>query len=159
MRARHLFTAPMQKLLVLVFCVLALVARGADPRPPEFYDLEVQQLLSVDMFAFGGVGFAGQTSAGEAAFGAVVAKKEAIRFILAAFEYGNAPARCYALVALRESSPKLFQESLARLRKSPPKKIRVMSGCLIDEVEPEGLFKAIEDGSYASWFKRYEEKG
>lgn len=108
------------------------------------------------MFAFGGVGIAGRISEGESAFRSLVRKKEAIRHILAAFEYGNEHARCYALVALRESSPGLFRESLARMRKNPPKEIVTMSGCIVSRLEPQRVFDAIERGTFSEWFKHHE---
>lgn len=147
----------MKKLILIALCGICAVLRAADERPLEFYDPDVQRLIKTEVFAFGGVGVAGRTSDGEAAFAAVVKKTEAIRYVLAAFEYGNDHARCYALVALRESSPQLFRESMARLRKRPPKQIVTMSGCIMSHGEPEHIFKAIEAGEYAEWFKRHEE--
>lgn len=153
-------SAKMKTLILFTLCLLASHL-GAEERarPKEFFDPDVQRLVKVGMFAFGGVGFGGQTSDGEAAFGAVVRKKEAIRYIMAVFEYGSAHAQCYALVALRESSPELFRESMARMRKNPPKEIAVMSGCIMSHVSPKELFDAIEAGHYSDWFKHYEEKG
>ena len=110
-------------------------------------------------FAFGPVGYSGETSDGEMAFARVVRKKEAIRFILAAFEHGGAHSRCYALVALRETSVGLFHAALAAMRNGPPKKITIVSGCIISEVEAEEVFAAIEAGAYSHEFKRHEEKG
>lgn len=93
----------MKTLAFIGLLLIATFVRAAAERPQEYYDPDVQRLIKAEIFAFGGIGIAGQTSEGEAAFGAVVRKKEAIRFILAAFEYGSEHARCYALVALRES--------------------------------------------------------
>ena len=128
---------------------------GAEERPQEFYDPDVQRLLHVPFLAFGGVGIAGRTSEGEAAFGAIVRKKESIRFFIAAFEYGNAPARCYALIALRELSPEFFRESIARVRKNPPTKIMMMNGCVMSKAKPETVYNAIEAGNYAEHFTRH----
>jgi hypothetical protein len=135
-----------------------LIARSGE-HPVEFYDADVQRLVSVEWFAFGGIGYAGMTSVGEKAFGALVKKKEAIRYILAAFDYGNPEARCYALVALRESSPKLFSERLASFRKQLPKKITTMCGCIVSEDKPSDVLAAIEAGKYAEYFKQYEKEG
>ncbi|HVU16109.1 MAG TPA: hypothetical protein VHD32_04255 [Candidatus Didemnitutus sp.] len=148
----------MNPFLAVAFCVLSAFAWAAEDRPNEYFDPDVQRLIKADMFAFGGVGFVGRISDGEKAFGAIVRKKEAIRFIVAAFEYGGEHARCYALVALRETSPSLFRESIARVRKTPPKKITVMSGCVMSHMKPETVYDAIEAGTYAEWFKHYEER-
>jgi hypothetical protein len=151
-------TLAMKKILLATFFLFTVILHAAAERPTEFYDPDVQRLLQVNLFAFGGIGVGGRTSEGEDAFGAIVRKKEAIRFILAVFEYGGDHAKCYALVALRESSPQLFRESIARLRKNPPKEITMMSGCLMSHPKPEKVLAAIEAGSYATWFKHHEEK-
>ncbi len=141
----------------LLLLPLLLIYAGEE-RPQEFYDPDVQRLLHVPSLAFGGVGITGQTSEGEAAFQAIVKKKESIRFFIVAFEYGDAPARCYSLIALRELSPEVFRESLARARKNLPKKIMMMHGCVMSKAKPETVYDAIEAGNYAEYFKRYQGK-
>jgi len=149
----------MKTIAFISLLLLPLVLlRGAEERPQEFYDPDVQRLLHVPFLAFGGVGIAGRTSEGEAAFGAIVRKKESIRFFIAAFEYGDAPARCYALIALRESSPDLFRENIARVRKNPSKKIMMMNGCVMSKAKPETVYDAIEAGNYSEYFKRHQGK-
>ena len=148
------------KAIALLGVLLATAfARGAEARPTEYYDPDVQRLIKVQMFAFGGVGLGGGISQGEASFGAIVRKQGAIRYIMAAFEYGSTPARCYALIALRESSPVLFRAALSAIRKRPPEKLRTASGCLVMERDAKGILDAIEAGAYASEFKRHEERG
>ena len=88
--------------VVLGFALAVLVAAlvfgrnvfAADPiRAPgeltvkQAYD----QLLSVQFFAFGGVGFAGTTSEGEKAFRAVAASTNALELFTAVLEHGNTP--------------------------------------------------------------------
>lgn len=148
----------MKTLGFICLVLFTALTRAADQRAEEFYDADVQRLIHVSYFAFGGVGIAGVTSPGEAAFRAIVRKQAAIHYILAAFESGNEPARCYALVALRESSPELFKEYLARVRQNPPKTISVMSSCIMGEEKPETIFAAIEAGAYTAPLKRDKEK-
>lgn len=138
--------------------LLPLLLIAGEEKPQEFYDPDVQRLLHVPFFALGGVGIAGQTSEGEAAFGAIVKRKESLRLFIAAFEYGDAASRCYSLIALRELSPELFHESVTRVRKNPPKKITMMHGCLMSKAKPETIYDAIEAGNYAEYFKRYQGK-
>ena len=151
----------MLKALAIAFTGLLLLPllllRAAEERPREYDDVDVQRLLHVPFLAFGGVGIAGRTSDGEAAFGAIVRKKDSIRFFIAAFEYGDAPARCYALIALREMDPEIFRQSLGRVRKNPPKKIMMMHGCVISTAKPETVYAAIEAGKYAEHLKRHQE--
>jgi len=147
----------MKHFVIVVFLLIASAVH-ATALPDEYYDQDVQQLIKTEYFAFGGVGYAGRTSRGEEAFGAIVKKKEAIRYMMAAFEHGNDCARCYALVALRESSPQLYHDSLAWFRKHLPKKIQFMSGCIMDDVDPREILTAIEAGRYADYFKEYEAK-
>lgn len=137
----------------------ASLAHAAERRRPEaFYDPDVQNLLAVRHFAFGPVGDGGHTSPGEAALGRIVRKREAIRYLLTAFEYGEAHARCYALVGLREASPELFPAALATARKNAPATLSILGGCLITRVEPARLLADIEAGAYAADFQRLEER-
>lgn len=146
------------KTVLLALSLLAASLAQAAELPAEYYDQDVQRLIKTDFFAFGGIGFAGSTSEGEVAFGRIVRKKEAIRYILAAFEHGSDCSRCYALVALRESSPEFYRSALAWLRKHPPKKIKTMSGCIIRDDESDAVINAIDAGEYAEYFKKYEAK-
>jgi hypothetical protein len=135
-----------------------LLLRADEDRPREHDDPDVQRLLHVPFLAFGGVGIAGRISEGEAAFEAIARKKDSIRFFIAAFEYGDAPARCYALIALREMNPEIFRQNLTRVRKNPPKKIMMMHGCVMSTAKPETIYAAIEAGKYAEHLKRHQEK-
>lgn len=142
-------------LALLLFCTG--LARGESSPPQEYYDPAVQVLIHADSLTFGG-GLSG-LSQGEIAFGQIVRKKEAIRYILAAFEYGNPQGQCYALIALRESSEPLFRAALAAVRKNPPKTtIPSYQGCFVRQLAPYSVYADIEVGAYASAFKSYEAK-
>jgi hypothetical protein len=147
----------MKSLLLGLSLFAAAFAQAAD-RPDEYYDRDVQRLIHTEFFAFGGTGFAGSTSEGEAAFGRIVGKKEAIRHLWAAFEHGSDYSRCYALVALRESSPELYRRAMAWFRQHPPSRIKTMKGCIVEEEEAGAVLDAIEAGRYADHFKKYELK-
>ena len=137
--------------------MMLLIVHGAE-LPDEYYDRDVQRLIKTEFFAFGGIGFAGSTSEGEAAFGRIIKKKEAIRYFLAAFEHGNDYSRCYSLVALRESSPEFYKNAMAWYRKHAPKKIKTMNGCIVEEEELGVVLDAIDTGRYADYFTNYESK-
>lgn len=148
----------MKALARLLLLFLVSLAHAAERQPEEFYDPDVQQLLSVRHFAFGPVGDGGNSvSAGEVAFGRIVRKPGAIRYLLAAFEHGEIHAQCYALVGLRESSPEFFRAALAMVRKNPSVKINTLGGCLMWEADPLPLFAEIEAGAYAELFKLHEQ--
>jgi len=155
---------------VLLWC-LALPAPGQEPAAPkeqaqlvadagslELRDPEVQRLLKAIYFAFGPAGIAGGASQGEIAFGRIAARSDATRFFSMVFDQGAAPARCYALVALRELSPELFRTAMAAMRESAPKNIVTINGCLISFIASDELLTAIEKGTYAADFKRCQEK-
>lgn len=148
----------MKALARLLLLLFASLAHAGERRPEAFYDPDVQRLLAVRDFSFGPVGYGGGTSAGEAAFGRIVRKPEAIRYLLAAFEYGNAHAQCYALVGLREASPEFFRAALVTARATPRGYIMIFSGCMGKETKPMKVFAEIEAGAYAANFKRHEER-
>lgn len=145
------------RLLLVLLLITGLLA--AAERPDEYYDADVQRLIATPpYFAFGPVGPGGNTSEGEEAFGVIVQKKEAIKFIMAAFEHGTDYSRCYMLVALRESSPAMFTSAMGWYRKHGPKSITTQAACDRREVALKDLCDAIESGKYAAYFKMHEEK-
>jgi hypothetical protein len=139
------------KALPLVALILVSLVALADEGPPELGDSDVQRLIEVEEFAFGGVGAAGTISSGESAFAAILKKKEAIRYLMAAFGAGSPEAQCYALVALRELSPELFVSSVAKFLTDSSTKITVTRGCDMTKEERAAVVSRIENGDYAKY--------
>jgi hypothetical protein len=110
------------------------------------------RLKTVEIFAFGGVGFVGSTSIGEKDFRILLGQSpDAAR---ASFERlatsGNPPAKAYALTGLRLlKSPSYTRWLVADLKSSET--LRTQSGCIVDS---ESLAKAafkIDSGKMDWW--------
>ena len=86
---------PVNLWLVVLCLVIAGVARSA-----ESSNAIVDCLAKVDLFAFGGVGFAGVISSGEKDYRLLLSSSAEADFekLLAS---GNPQAKCYALVGIR----------------------------------------------------------
>jgi hypothetical protein len=145
----------MKVLATLIFGLIAFVASAAE-HPKEYYDPDVQRLIKVERFAFGPVGFDQTISDGEKAFGAIVQKAEAVRYVLQVFDHGTVEARCYALVALREYSPQLFSDSVDIFLNTAPAAIAVQEGTIVSPVTPQKVLENIRRGLYHKYFEQYE---
>lgn len=129
--------------LVLSF-VLAGTLHAADP---------VKKLAAVHDFAFGGVGFAGTTSAGETAFREVMERKTAEADFVALLDSGNPQARCYALVGLRLLNPTALGTQVKRFAKDKTT-VSTMAGCMIAQQPMLSVVATISAGHYDEQAKR-----
>ena len=133
-----------KRLLVLV--VLCGVSRvhGNDS-----VDAAVNRLSIVDIFAFGGVGFAGVTSKGEIDFKFVLAQPQSTA--LSAFEKlyatGNPQGKSYALAGIKKLAPQRFKELAATLEKSTDEVV-VMRGCIRSHEALRDVAKQIDQGKF-----------
>lgn len=131
--------------MFLVFSlVLAGALHAADP---------VRKLATIHDFAFGGVGFAGTTSEGEAAFGEVMGRKTAEADFVALLDSGNVQARCYALVGLRLLNPAAFSTKVKRFEKDKTA-VSTMAGCMIAQQPMVSVVANISAGRYDEQAKR-----
>jgi len=83
----------------------------------------IGRLSEVDVFAFGGVGFAGQTSKGEIDFRLVLSQPSpvALSALEKLYATGNPQARSYALFGIRKIKPSRFKELLTSAEASKDK--------------------------------------
>lgn len=147
----------MRALAFVTLCLAALIATAAE-HPDEYYDPDVQHLMSVQGFAFGPTGPVNRPSAGEQAFAAIVQKPQAIRCMLQVFDHGTAEAKCYALVALREYSTELFVSAGTSFRLDQMPEIRVIDGETIRAVPATKVLDDIRRGRYQKYFRKYEDE-
>ena len=83
------------KILVVAAMLLGTVAQSAKPA-----DEAVERLVKVEIFAFGGVGYAGTISPGEKDYKAILSRPTALANFEHLYSSGNAMAKAYALVGI-----------------------------------------------------------
>jgi hypothetical protein len=112
-------------------------------------DPVLDRLSKTDVFAFGGIGFAGSVSEGETAFRTLLAGSSAGRDFEAAFVRGTPQAKAYALVGLREVNPNRFADLAGSLQTSRIE-VQTMQGCLMYKLPMWKLVQRIKAGEYSS---------
>jgi hypothetical protein len=141
--------------LIVTLLVLFPVGRafGSGPSGSNSVQNAYAQLLNVNCFAFGGVGYAGITSPGEVAFHAVLESPNALELFEAILSSGTGEAKMYALCGVRRLNKKAFDDSAKALKEADPK-VKTMSGCLATEENASVVIQRIADGTYDSYGKR-----
>ena len=114
-----------------------------------------EHLLAVKEFAFGGVGIAGTTSAGEKAYRTVFASTNALALFQSALAKGSNEAKLYALAAIRHLDKKSFDAGAKALLAANPE-VRTMSGCIVNHEQAEAVVKRIASGFYDHWASKAE---
>ena len=133
----------MRTCLLLLWLVASITRSSAEtPDDPVF-----RRLASVDVFAFGGVGFAAETSQGERDYKLLLARASALTDFERLFTVGNIQAKCYALVAIRELNRRRFAELSPVLRDSQAV-VMTMSGCIGGREPLSTVIARIESGDY-----------
>jgi hypothetical protein len=119
----------------------------------EKLDPVLGRMGKLELFAFGGVGFAMSISEGEKDFAVVLSRPSATADFERLFAAGNAQAKCYALVGLRQLNRQRFEALAASLRlsKSP---VATARGCLMFSVPVSEIVARIQAGSYWESFTR-----
>ncbi|HVF90020.1 MAG TPA: hypothetical protein VNH22_08125 [Blastocatellia bacterium] len=139
----------MRWLKVVTLAATALMAAsnsGGQDASPDY-----QRLLDVGVFAFGGVGFAGTISEGEAAFRKILVEDHAVEtFARVLSQGGKREAQVYALCGLYVRDHKAFKQQASQLKSGLPKgqTIMVQTGCTIMPEDARDVIKRIESGDY-----------
>jgi hypothetical protein len=133
------------KTLLAVSLILGSGGQYARELPP----LAAERLTTIELFAFGGIGFAGKTSEGEMPFRVVMEKPhgEALRSMEEIFANGSAAAKSYALVGVRKLAPERF-EALYQSIAHSQEKVHTMSGCIGSTRTLKELANEIRSGAY-----------
>jgi len=108
-----------------------------------------ERLTTIELFAFGGIGFAGKTSEGEKAFSVVMEKplEQALPTMEAIFANGTAAAKSYALVGICKLAPERF-ETLYKSVAHSQEKVPTMSGCIARTKTLQEVSNEIRSGAY-----------
>lgn len=135
----------MKTLIVFAVVLSATVALAGEATDPTF-----DRLAKVDIFAFGGIGYAGMTSPGEKDYRLIFSRTSAEADFERLFLVGNAQARAYALVGLRALDQKRFTQISQSLRDSPVEVI-TESGCIVEHQSLGALLKRIASGEFSQY--------
>ncbi len=114
----------------------------------------MQGISNTGVFAFGGVGFIGKTSQGEIDFRVIESQPPTVA--LEEFEKiyaaGDAEAKSYALVGIRQFDRKRFNELLQSLQGSE-QRVMTMQGCILQKQKLVDVAKTIDAGGYDTYLK------
>jgi hypothetical protein len=109
----------------------------------------VERLARIQLFAMGGVGFAGQTSDGEKDFRLILQNHpQAAAVFNDLYVHGNNEAKAYALLGLYRLNPARFREIYATLPKSKDE-LQMMQGCILFKQKLVVVAKQINEGGFA----------
>jgi len=113
---------------------------------PDEAQLAWQTLRSVDVFAFGPVGFAGETSEGELAMRILLRYPNAVSIFQLVASQSTPEGRLYALVALRSIDHDAYREALTKLTRN--QKISLQATCVRGKESVSAIIANLEAGKY-----------
>ncbi|HEX2919425.1 MAG TPA: hypothetical protein VHN81_12970 [Edaphobacter sp.] len=133
---------------VAILSAVLLVSGGGQyvRNPPP---IAADNLTKINLFAFGGVGFASRISDGERDFRVVMEKPrdEALQTMETVFANGTVEAKSYALAGIHALSPERFNALYPSVAHSP-KKVHRMQGCILYEDTLKEIARQIREGAY-----------
>ncbi|MGD0547073.1 MAG: hypothetical protein ABR991_04520 [Terracidiphilus sp.] len=143
------FACPTKQLAMLVLMLCAFRIHAEDTVVSA-----IERLLKVDVFAFGGIGIAGQTSKGEIDFRVILSQPApvALQALEKLYKTGNPQGKAYALFGIRKLNPSRFKEILVSASKSA-EKVAVMSGCIVMNESLSDIAKRIDNGKFDLFFE------
>ena len=112
-----------------------------------------KELLKIEYFAFGGVGFAGQTSDGESAFRMILSSPKAKKYFELVLTKKNMPAKLYALCGLKELDTTLFLQKM-KIYSDTTVQVSTMRGCIRDDERFTDIVQEIRTGFYDLFIHR-----
>jgi hypothetical protein len=112
-----------------------------------------RELLKIEYFAFGGVGFTGQISNGESAFSMILSSPKAKKYFALVLSKSNLPAKLYALCGLRELDTTLFLQKV-KYYSDTTVRVSTMRGCIRDDERFIDIVQEIRTGFYDLFIHR-----
>lgn len=125
--------------VLLLLPVVAMFASSGDP---------VERLAAVNVFAIGGVGFAGTISPGENDLLAILGRPTAESDFEKLMSSGNPQAQSYALLGLHRLGSSKFASYAAPLRASK-QNVTTIHGCIMGQQTMASMIQDLEHGFYA----------
>jgi hypothetical protein len=130
---------------IIIFAWISAMSVAAAAELP---DPVVDRMAEVNLFAFGGVGFAGVISEGERDYRIILSRPSARADFEKLFAVGNLQAKCYALVAIRALNSEKFKTLSSSLRRSKSE-VTTMHGCIMSRQTLAALIEGIAAGGYS----------
>lgn len=114
----------------------------------------LKRITSADVFAFGGVGYAGVTSKGEVDFRIIMSQppKVALDAFEKLFQSDNPQTKAYALAGIRKLDKDKFNKLELSLH-STGRKVSIMEGCVVSVHSLEDTAGRLDSGKYDFWIK------
>ena len=137
-------TRTTMKILAAIPMGIALLAVALSaPAEEDVKAAPITQLSKIELYAFGGIGFAGTISQGETLYQAILKRPTATADFVKIAEKGTPEAKMYALHALARLSPDQYRE----LKKSAKRdqKVTTMQGCLVSDQTVGDVLDGIEE--------------
>jgi len=106
------------------------------------------RLVTVDRFAFGGIGYSQLQSAGEAAYEAIFSRPSALAEFETIYLVGNPETKAYALLGIHDLSFDRYLE-LARPLRNSHERVLTQSGCLVSVESMDTIIRHIDSGLYS----------
>jgi hypothetical protein len=112
------------------------------------------EIAAVKVFAFGGIGFAGRISQGEADFRIILAQPPRVAFdaFESLYTVDNPQAKAYALAGIRKLDKGAFKELQASWHGSELT-VQTEEGCIVSEESLKVIAERLNSGKYDAWIK------
>ncbi len=132
----------MKRSAAFLLAILCSVGHAQSP-----LEAAVQSISQTGVFAFGGVGFVGKTSQGEIDFRIIESQpaKAALENFEEIYANGDAAAKSYALVGIRQLDKERFDELFQSLQGSQ-EKVFTMQGCVMERRNLADIAKSNQCG-------------
>ena len=108
------------------------------------------ELTTVKMFAFGGIGFAGSRSKAERAYYEIMSRPNRREILERVLEAGTLEGKCYALVGIYNLDRDRFRVLAAPFRSSK-QQVATARGCILGSTTVGAIIERIEAGIYAHY--------
>jgi hypothetical protein len=134
--------------------VAFLLLLGVGAYSQDSLSLALKRISTTGTFAFGGTGFAGRISKGEADFRVIMTQPSGVALdaLERLYATGNPQAKSYALAGIRKFNSKRFEELRLSLQSSNLK-VQTQSGCIVSEQLLKEVANDLNSGKYDLWLK------
>ena len=126
--------------------ILALLLTSGFAQTADAPDAAFDRLVKTNMYAFGGVGFAGTVTQGEKDYRTIAARPTAVADFERLFAAGTPEAKAYALVAIHALSPEKFEELSRPLRDSNIE-LQTAQGCILSKKRLSSVINGLQQSS------------
>jgi hypothetical protein len=131
--------------------IVALLLMSTSVKAQKSFPDALQEIATVKVFAFGGIGFAGRTSDGETDFRIILAQPRDTA-LDALYRADNPQAKAYALAGIYRIDKDAFK-SLRTSWHGSGLTVRTEEGCIVSEESLQKIADQLNAGKYDAWTK------